>query len=66
MNGATIAQRANTSTFTRSTSCWGWDMFPSVANPASQCYVLFDNVRVENLSAAPILAPAISTQPQGD
>jgi len=41
------------------------DIFPSIANPASDCYVLYDNVRVENLSAAPTIAPTISANPPG-
>jgi hypothetical protein len=66
MNGLTIAQRANTSGYASGNIMLGlMDVFPSVADPASQCYVLFDNVRVEDLSAAPILAPAITQQPQG-
>jgi len=58
INGTTIAQRANTSSFTSGDIMLGlMDIFPSIANPASQCYVLYDNVRVENLSAAPTVAP---------
>lgn len=66
MNGTIIAQRANTSIYTNGNIMLGlMDVFPSIADPASQCYVLYDNVRVENLSAAPIIAPAVSLQPHG-
>lgn len=66
INGAVIAQRANTSSFTSGDIMLGlMDIFPSIANPASDCYVLYDNVRVENLSAAPTVAPTITAGPQG-
>lgn len=65
MNGATIAQRANTSSFTNGNIMLGlMDVFPSIANPSSQCYVLYDNVRVENLSAPPTVAPTVTAHPQ--
>jgi hypothetical protein len=41
------------------------DVFPSIANPAVDCYVIYDNVRVENLGATPTNAPTITTTPQG-
>jgi hypothetical protein len=41
------------------------DPFASIANPASKAFVLFDNVRVENLSAPALLAPNITSQPGG-
>jgi Immunoglobulin domain len=66
MNGTIIAQRTNTSIYTNGTIMLGlMDVFPSIASPASQCYVLFDNVSVENLSAPVIVAPKILAQPQG-
>jgi hypothetical protein len=64
MNGTTIAQRTNTSAFTAGTIMLGlMDVFPSIANPESDCYVIYDNVRVENLSALPTVAPSIVQQP---
>jgi hypothetical protein len=57
MNGVTVATRTNSSAFTNGTIMLGlMDVFPSIANPARDCFVLFDNVRVENL------APPISFQ----
>lgn len=65
MNGTVIAQRTNTSSFTAGNVMLGlMDIFPSLANPASQCYVLYDNVSVLNLSAAPTVAPNVTTNPQ--
>jgi hypothetical protein len=66
MNGTIIAQRANPSIYTNGTIMLGlMDVFPSIADPAAECYVLYDNVRVENLSAPAIIAPKIVTPPQG-
>ncbi len=66
INGTTIASRANTSSFTSGDVMVGlMDVFPSIANPVSDSYVLYDNVRVENLGAAPIVAPTVTNQPQG-
>jgi hypothetical protein len=64
INGTAIAQRVNTSSFTSGDIMLGlMDIFPSIANPL-ECWVIYDNVRVEDLSAAPIIAPAITTHPQ--
>jgi hypothetical protein len=65
INGSTIASRTNTSSFTSGTIMLGlMDIFSSVANPVEDSFVLFDNVRVENLGAAAILPPIISSPPQ--
>lgn len=63
MNGALIAQRVNTSSFTNGNVMLGFmDLFTSIASPAADAFVLFDNVRVE--VPAVLAAPTISTQPQ--
>ncbi len=63
MNGQLIAQRVNTSSFTNGNVMIGYmDLFTSIASPAADSFVLFDNVRVETL-AAPV-APTITTPPQ--
>lgn len=63
MDGAVIAQRTNTSAFTSGNIMLGlMDVFPSTANPARNSFVLFDNVRVENL-APPIQFTAITREP---
>lgn len=65
MNGTVVAQRANASTFTNGTVMLGlMDVFSSIANPARDCFVIFDNVRVENL-APPITFQNITRQPDG-
>lgn len=63
MNGNLIAQRVNTSPFTNGTVMIGYtDTFSSIASPAADAFVLFDNVRVE--VPAPAVVPAITAQPQ--
>lgn len=63
INGSLIAQRTNTSAFTSGNVMVGYmDAFPSIAVPASDAFVLFDNVRVE--VAATSAPPAIATQPE--
>lgn len=65
MDGTIIAQRANTSGFTNGDIMLGlMDPFSSIANPARDCFVLFDNVRVENLSP-PISFLAITRELDG-
>ncbi len=65
MDGTIIAQRTNTSAFTSGNIMLGlMDVFPSIAAPARDSFVLFDNVRVENL-APPIQFTAITRQPSG-
>lgn len=66
MNGTVIASRANTSGFTNGTVMLGlMDVFSSVANPARDSFVLFDNVRVEDL-APPIRFQSLARQPNGE
>ncbi len=63
MNDNLIAQRFNTSQFTNGTVMIGYmDTFSSIASPAADAFILFDNVRVE--VSVPAVAPAISAQPQ--
>lgn len=51
LDGVVVAQRTNTSAFTNGTMMIGlMDTFASIANPARDAFVLFDNVRVEDLS----------------
>ena len=51
IDGTVIAQRTNTSVFTSGDVMLGFmDPFASIANPAGDAFVLFDNVRVEDLS----------------
>jgi hypothetical protein len=50
LDGTVIAQRT-ISTFTNGNIMLGlMDTFSSIANPAKDSFVIFDNVRVENLS----------------
>jgi hypothetical protein len=65
MDGTVIAQRTNTTAFTSGNIMLGlMDVFPSIAAPAPDSFVLFDNVRVENL-APPIQFTAITRQSNG-
>ncbi len=62
MNGNLIAQRVNTSPFTNGTIMIGYmDTFSSIASPAADAFILYDNVRVEVPVA---VAPGINAQPQ--
>ncbi len=64
LDDTVIAQRTNASSFTAGDVMIGFmDPFSSIANPTNNAFVLFDNVRVENLSGAPLLPPSISAQP---
>lgn len=63
-DGTVIAQRTNTSVFASGTIMLGYmDPFNSIASPANDAFVLFDNVRVEDLSAPALQPPAIALQP---
>jgi hypothetical protein len=65
LDGTVIAQRTNTSSFTAGNIMLGFmDTFASIANPAEDAFVIFDNVRVEDLSTGSLQAPAITAQPQ--
>jgi len=64
LDDTVVAQRTNTSVFTSGNIMIGYmDPYPSIANPAEYAFVLFDNVRVEDLSAAALQPPAISSEP---
>ena len=65
MDGTVIARRTNNSGFKDGDIMLGlMDPFSSIANPARDCFVIFDNVRVENLS--PLISfQAITPQPDG-
>jgi hypothetical protein len=66
MDGTVIAQRTNASSFTGGNLMLGlMDPFSSIANPARDCFVIFDNVRVENL-APPITFQNIARQANGN
>ncbi|MGC3960193.1 MAG: immunoglobulin domain-containing protein [Verrucomicrobiota bacterium] len=63
MNGQLIAQRVNVSPFTNGNVMIGYmDLFTSIASPAADAFVLFDNVRVEILATPTV--PAITVPPQ--
>lgn len=63
MNGQIIAQRVNTSEFTNGNIMIGYmDIFASVALPAVDAFVVFDNVRVDVTS--PPTSPVITAHPQ--
>ena len=65
MDGTVIAQRTNSSAFTSGDIMLGlMDPFSSIASPARDCFVIFDNVRVENL-APPISFQSLARQPDG-
>src|SRR5439155_21232827 len=60
INGVVVAQRTNTSAYTNGTVMIGYfDPYSSIANPAADNYVIFDNVRV----LVPAVAPTITNQP---
>jgi hypothetical protein len=62
MNGQLIAQRTNQTAFTSGNIMLGLaDLFTSVASPAADSFMLYDNVRVELDRNA--LGPAIMMQP---
>jgi len=65
LDGVAVAQRTNTSIYTSGNIMLGlMDPFSSVANPARESFVIFDNVRVENLSS-PISFDNIQEEPDG-
>ena len=62
MNGDLIAQRTNNTAFTNGNIMLGFaDLFTSLANPAADSFMIYDNVRVEVDSSA--LTPVITMQP---
>jgi hypothetical protein len=65
LDGTIIAQRVNTSPFTSGDIMLGYmDIFPSIASPLANAFILFDNVRVEDWSSPPLQPPAIISAPQ--
>ena len=63
LDGTVIAQRTNTSAFTSGNIMIGFmDPFTSIASPAEDAFVLFANLRVEDLSA-PALQPPVDHLP---
>ena len=55
LDGTLITQRTNTSSFSAGNIMIGlMDVFPSIASPARDSFLLVDNLRVENLSPPPI------------
>lgn len=63
MNGNLIAQRTNTSAFTNGNIMIGYmDLFTSIASPAADAFVIFDNVRVE--MSATVAPPSIAMHPE--
>lgn len=61
-----IMRRTNTTSFTSGTIMIGlMDVFPSVATPARDSFVLFDNLRMENLSPPPIRFASAARMPSG-
>ena len=59
LNGEVVAQRTNASPFTSGNVMLGYmDTFTSIANPAADNFVLFDNVRVLTAVEPPLIATA--------
>ncbi len=64
LDGTVVAQRTNTSAFTSGNIMLGFmDPFSSIASPAENAFVLFDNVRVEDLDDSLLQPPVITLQP---
>ena len=65
LDGVVVAQRTNTTSFTSGDVMLGlMDTFTSIASPTRDSFVLFDNVRVEDLTGATNQPPVITTPPQ--
>ncbi|HTD68710.1 MAG TPA: Calx-beta domain-containing protein [Candidatus Limnocylindria bacterium] len=59
MNGFVIAEHSNLNNFTAGDIMLGnMDIFSSIADPKAENFVIYDNVRVENLPATPL--PVVS------
>src|SRR6185295_3463535 len=66
MDGTVIGQRNNSSVFTNGNIMIGlMDVFNSIAAPARESFVLFDNLRVENLTPMPIRFQSAARLPNG-
>jgi len=58
LDGTVVAQRTNTSSFTSGNIMLGFmDIFSSIASAPENAFVLFDNVRVEDLGADVLQSP---------
>ncbi|MBM3847853.1 MAG: hypothetical protein FJ405_16405, partial [Verrucomicrobia bacterium] len=68
IDGFVIARRANTSGFDAGTIMLGtMDVFASIAEPRTQNYALFDNVRVVSIEDAPLSVVAVrASDPDAD
>lgn len=66
MEGTVIARRTNTSSFTSGTVMIGlMDTFNSIASPARDSFVLFDNLRVADLSPYPVRFDSVARLTNG-
>ena len=66
MDGTLIAQRTNATSFTNGNIMIGlMDVFNSIAVPSRDSFVLFDNLRAENLSPPPIGFQSATRLPDG-
>lgn len=66
LDGVLVAQRVNTSEFTQGTVMLGlMDTFNSIASPARDSFVLFDNMRLESLDPQPVGFESIVPLPGG-
>lgn len=64
LDGTVIAQRTNTSSFTNGNIMLGYmDPYTSIASPAKDAFVLYANLRVEDLGAPALQPPAIAASP---
>jgi len=64
LDNTAVAQRTNSAVWRSSNIMLAYmDPFPSIANPPQNAFGLFDNVRVEDLSAPALQAPYITLQP---
>lgn len=66
LDGAVVGQRTNTSVFTNGTVMIGlMDTFNSIASPARDSLVLFDNLRVEDLTPYPLRFESVAQLTNG-
>ena len=64
MDDTILAQRTNSSIYTSGTIMLGYmDIFSSVASPAYDAFILYNNVRVEDRSSAPAVSPTFTSLP---
>ncbi len=67
MEGAVVGRYTNTSAFTNGTVMIGMmDTFSSIASPARDAFVLFANLRVEDLTPVPPRIESVAHLPQGE